>query len=102
MTLSYGGKDEIIQMVKNVVKSGIDISEINEQIVDQNMYLSGYKKPDFIIRTGGEQRISNFLLWHLAYSELYFIDKMWPDFEEIDFLLAIINYQLRKRRYGSI
>ena len=102
LTLSYGGKDVIIQMVKNVVKSGIDIGEINEQIVDQHMYLSGYKKPDFIIRTGGEQRISNFLLWHLAYSELYFTDKMWPDFDEIDFLLAIINYQLRKRRYGSI
>ena len=101
-TLSYGGKDEIIRMVKNVVDSGINSSEINEQIVDENMYLFGYKKPDFIIRTGGEQRISNFLLWHLAYSELYFTDKMWPDFDEIDFLLAIINYQLRKRRYGSI
>lgn len=101
-TLSYGGKDEIIRMVKNVVDSGINSSEINEQIVDKNMYLSGYKKPDFIIRTGGEQRISNFLLWHMAYSELYFTDKMWPDFDEIDFLLTIINYQLRKRRYGSI
>jgi undecaprenyl diphosphate synthase len=89
-------------MVKNVVSSGIDVSEINEQIVDQNMYLSGYVKPDFIIRTGGEQRISNFLLWHMAYSELYFTDKMWPDFDEIDFLLTIINYQLRNRRYGSI
>ena len=102
LTLSYGGKDEIIQMVKNVVDSGINSSEINEQIVDKNMYLSGYKKPDFIIRTGGEQRISNFLLWHIAYSELYFTDKMWPDFDETDFLLTIINYQLRKRRYGSI
>jgi undecaprenyl diphosphate synthase len=102
LTLSYGGKDEIIQMVKNVVDSGINSSEINEQIVDKNMYLSGYKKPDFIIRTGGEQRISNFLLWHMAYSELYFTDKMWPDFDETDFLLTIINYQLRKRRYGSI
>jgi undecaprenyl diphosphate synthase len=106
LTLSYGGKAEIVQMVKNistqVVNNNISVDEITEQTINKNMYLHGYPEPDLVIRTGGEQRISNFLLWYISYSELYFIDKMWPDFSETDFLLAIINYQLRKRRYGSI
>ncbi len=106
LTLSYSGREEIINMVKSVsqkvVDGAIKIDNIDENIVSQDMYLYGYPFPDLIIRTGGEQRISNFLLWYIAYSELYFIDKMWPDFDETDFLLAIINYQLRERRYGVI
>ncbi len=106
LTLSYSGREEIIRMVRLIseqVKSGLlNIEEINENVVNQNMYLNQYTHPDLIIRSGGEKRISNFLLWYIAYSELYFTDKMWPDLNKIDFLTAIADYQLRERRYGSI
>ena len=103
LCISYGGRQEIVDVVKkisNKVKNGeIDIDKINEETINQNLYYN-IPEPDLLIRTGGEQRLSNFLLWQLSYSELYFCEKMLPAFEEQDFLLALYFFQDKDRRYG--
>ncbi|MFQ6061440.1 MAG: undecaprenyl diphosphate synthase family protein, partial [Thermoplasmata archaeon] len=84
------------------VKSGrIDVDDIDEKLISSRLYTSGLPDPDLILRTSGEERISNFLLWQLAYSELCFVDVYWPGFRKIDFLRAIRSYQMRQRRYGK-
>lgn len=100
--MGYGGREEIVDAVRRIardVKKGkIDADKIDEKAISKNLYLKS--EPDLIIRTGGEHRTSNFLLWQSSYSELLFIEKMWPEFSKKDLALAISNYQQRERRFG--
>ncbi|BBE30649.1 isoprenyl transferase [Tepiditoga spiralis] len=100
MALNYGGRQEIINAANNAIKNGK--SEITEDDISLNLYLPDVPDPDLIIRTSGEIRLSNFLLWQSAYSELYFTKKLWPDFTENDYLEAIKEYTKRDRRFGGI
>ena len=106
LALSYSSKWELIEAVKSIaknVKSGkLDVDKIDESVVDEHLCTLGIPDPELLIRTSGEHRISNFLLWQIAYSELYFTDKLWPDFDRHDFEEAIIDYQGRERRFGKI
>ena len=103
LALSYSSKWEIIEAAKKIAlkfKNG-ELDLIDESVIDANLTTAGIPDPDLLIRTGGEQRISNFLLWQLAYSELYFTDTLWPDFREADLYEAILDYQNRERRFGK-
>ncbi|MEW6571272.1 MAG: isoprenyl transferase [Nitrospirota bacterium] len=102
LALSYSGRDEIIRAVKKILSSGIGPEEITEEVFSSYLDTAGLPSPDLIIRTSGETRISNFLLWQGAYSEFYFTDTLWPDFTKDEFLLAIQDYQQRERRFGAI
>jgi len=106
LALSYSSKWEITEAIKAIaknVKSGnLDVEEIDESTINQHLCTLGIPDPELLIRTSGEHRISNFLLWQIAYAELYFTDKLWPDFERADFETAIIDYQGRERRFGKI
>src|SRR4030043_526536 len=100
LAISYGGRPEIIQAIKNIIKKKIPINKINEEIINQNLWTVGLAYPDFIIRTGGEIRLSNFLTWQSAYSELYFTKKYWPEITEKDLDKALDEYNKRERRFG--
>ena len=104
--VNYGGRQEIVKVAKELAlksSSGeINPSEINEELFNSQLLTRGIKDPELLIRTSGEKRISNFLLWQLAYSEIYISDVLWPDFNEFEFLKAIIDYQSRNRRFGGI
>jgi tritrans,polycis-undecaprenyl-diphosphate synthase [geranylgeranyl-diphosphate specific] len=105
IAIAYGSRQEIIQAIKKVaekVKEGeLALDDITEKLVSSYMYTGSLPDPDLILRTSGEERVSNFLLWQLAYSELYFSDVYWPGFRLVDFLRAIRSYQQRKRRFGK-
>ena len=105
LAIAYGGRQEIIMAIKKIaqsVKDGdLNPEDINEKLFAKFLYTADIPDPDLILRTSGEERISNFLLWQLAYSELYFMDVYWPGFRKIDFLRAIREYQRRARRYGE-
>lgn len=105
IALAYGGREEIIRAIQHIaddVKRGnLKIADITEPTVSKHLYTNGLPDPDLILRTSGEERISNFLLWQLAYSELYFSDVYWPAFQKRDFLKAIQTCQQRKRRFGT-
>ncbi len=102
---AYGSRQEIIQAIKQIaqkVKDGqLEVDDIDERTFSNYLYTADFPDPDLILRTSGEERISNFLLWQLAYAELYFTDVYWPGFRKIDFLRAIRSYQLRQRRFGK-
>ncbi len=104
--VNYGGRQEIVKVAKEIAfKSStgeIKPSEVNEELFNSELLTRGIKDPEFLIRTSGEKRISNFLLWQLAYSEIYISDVLWPDFNEFEFLKAIIDYQSRNRRFGGL
>ncbi len=100
LAISYGGKPEIVQAVKNIIKKKVPVSEITEDLINKNLWTAGLPEPDLIIRTGGVQRLSNFLTWQSAYSELYFIKKYWPEFTEKDLDEALLDYSRRQRRFG--
>ena len=104
IALAYGGREEILQAIQKIAedvqKGEITPEEITEEKVSKYLYTRDLPDPDLILRTSGEERISNFLLWQLAYSELYFSDVYWPAFQKKDFLKAIYTYQQRKRRFG--
>lgn len=106
IALNYGSREEIVNSVKKICKNVCDgkcsIDDINSQMISDNLYTASQPDPDLIIRTSGEERISNFLLWQLAYSELWFTKKLWPDFSVNDLHTAILNYQNRNRRYGGV
>ena len=106
IALNYGSREEIVNSVKKIcekVQNGeCSADDINAQMISDNLYTASQPDPDLIIRTSGEERISNFLLWQLAYSELYFTKKLWPDFKVKDLHEAIIEYQNRNRRYGGV
>ena len=98
IALSYGGREEIVRATQKILKEGK--TKINEKTFSQYLDTQGLPDPDLLIRSSGEMRISNFLLWQCAYSEFYFTDTLWPDFNEEEFYKALHAYQLRKRRYG--
>ena len=105
IAFNYGGRDEIVRAVRKIsekVKNDeININEIDEDMVSNNLYTQGEPEPDLLIRPGGELRISNFLLWQLAYTEFLFVDKYWPDFSRKDLLEAIYTYEKRNRKFGG-
>lgn len=105
IALNYGGRDEIIRAVKKIAEQAQDnqikIDDINEKMISDNLYTAGQPDPDLVIRTSGEIRLSNFLSWQVAYSELLFIEKNWPDFTEQDLDDAIMEYQKRTRKFGA-
>jgi undecaprenyl diphosphate synthase len=106
LALSYGGRDEIIyaakKMMQDINGGKIKLNEIDQDMFGRYLQTSGLPDPDLLIRTSGEYRISNFLLWQMAYTELYFTDVLWPDFKKEDLLKAIASYQKRERRFGLI
>ena len=97
---SYGGRWEILETVNKLRSLGLN-KEVDEELFSLHTSLSGFSDPDLCIRTGGEKRISNFLLWHLAYTELFFTDILWPDFDEEEFDRALEDYSIRKRNFGD-
>ncbi len=105
LALSYGAREEIVNTIKNiskkVVNNDLTIEEIDEKIINNHLYTFNLPDVDLMIRTSGEQRISNFLLWQMAYAELYFTNILWPDFRKEHFYDAIIEYQNRERRFGK-
>ena len=104
--VNYGGRQEIVKVAKELAQKSfsgeIKASEVDEKLFNAELLTNGIKDPELLIRTSGEKRISNFLLWQLAYSEIYISDVFWPDFNESEFLKAIIDYQSRNRRFGGI
>jgi undecaprenyl diphosphate synthase len=106
LALSYGGRDEIVQMVRRIAKK-VDSGDMNPEsitmeVVSDHLYTQGIPDPDLLIRTSGEIRISNFLLWQIAYSEICISETLWPDFGEDEFLAIIKNFQGRERRFGKL
>ncbi|MDB9994940.1 isoprenyl transferase [Flavobacteriaceae bacterium] len=106
LAISYGSKQEIVNAtreVSNKVKNNIiSVKNIDENIINEHLYTRNLPNVDLLIRTGGEKRVSNFLLWQIAYAEMYFTDVLWPDFKKEDFLDALEDYQKRERRFGKI
>ncbi len=105
LALSYSSKEEIVNAVKNIskkiVNNQLSVEEIDENIINNHLYTRNLPNVDLVIRTSGEKRISNFLLWQIAYAELYFTKVFWPDFNKEEFYKAIIDYQQRERRFGK-
>ena len=97
---NYGGRWDIVQAVKKLMAAGVAAEAVNEAALAQQLSMAEVPEPDLFIRTGGEQRISNFLLWQLAYTELYFTDALWPDFDAAALEAAIASYRSRERRFG--
>jgi undecaprenyl diphosphate synthase len=106
LALNYGGRQEIVQAVRNIVADvnagKLAAKNIDENVFSQYLYTADLPDPDLLIRTSGEMRISNFLPWQLAYSEIYVTDVLWPDFRKKDLMLALLDYQRRERRFGGI
>ncbi len=102
LALSYSGKNEIIRAVKKVIGLGTKTEDVTEEYFDSLLDTTGIPSPDLIIRTSGEKRISNFLLWQAAYSEFHFTDTLWPDFTREEFFVALHDYQSRERRFGTV
>lgn len=101
IALNYGGRRELLSALKGLIKDGVDVDKISEETVDRHLYTNGQADPDLVIRTGGRIRLSNFLLWQTAYSELYFTKKLWPDFGAQDLKKAVEWYQSQKRNFGK-
>lgn len=101
IALNYGSKRELIAAIKDIVKKGVDIDKINEEIIERHLYTNGQPDPELVIRTGGRSRISNFLLWQTAYSEFYFTKTLWPDFDSKELKKAVFWYQEQKRNFGK-
>ena len=106
LALNYSGREEIIEAVRTlsrlVKENGLQPNQINEQLFSQHLYTKSLPDPDLLIRTSGEMRLSNFLLWQTSYTELYITEVLWPDFNEEDFFRAIQDYQSRERRFGQL
>ena|SRR3989344_6461823 len=101
LAVSYGGKWDILNAVKEIIKENVPLEKINEDLMEKHLSTVGQPAPDLIIRAGGQMRLSNFVLWQAAYSELYFSEKMWPDFSEEDLEKALLEFDSRQRRYGK-
>lgn len=101
IALNYGSRDEIVNAVKSIVSANVRLEDINEKLISDNLYTKNIPDPDILIRTGGEKRISNYLLWQIAYSEIIVINEFWPDFDEILLNKCINEYRGRQRRYGK-
>jgi len=102
IAFNYGGRAELVDAVRRIVESGLPADKITEKVIARNLYNPEMPDPDLMIRTSGEYRISNFLLWELAYSELVFSDVLWPDFRREHLYAAIKEYQDRDRRFGGV
>lgn len=106
LALSYGGREELIRATKqigqSIEKGDLKVEDIDAETIQKNLYTYNLPDVDFVIRTSGEERISNFLLWQIAYAELYFTETLWPDFRREDLYKALLNFQNRERRFGKI
>lgn len=100
IALNYGGKRELLEAFKDMIKDGVNVARVSEQTVNRYLYTNGQPDPELVIRTGGRSRLSNFLIWQTAYSEIYFTKKYWPDFSPADLRKAIEWYQDQKRNFG--
>ena len=101
VAINYGARDEIIHAIKNIIKDGKKEDEITQELVSNYLYTKNIPDPDLLIRTSGEKRISNYLLWQIAYSEIYVTDTYWPEFDKEKLAQAIIEFGLRQRRWGK-
>jgi undecaprenyl diphosphate synthase len=101
IAFDYGGRAELVEATRRLVESGIDPREIDENLIAANLHAPELPDPDLLVRTSGELRISNFMLWQLAYAELVFVDKLWPDFDERDLRAVLAEYAQRRRRFGG-
>ena len=102
IALSYGGRAEIVDAARRAIREGVSAESLDESTFGSLLYTAGQPDPDLLIRTSGEMRVSNFLLWQIAYAEIWVTDALWPDFRARHLLEAIIDYQKRDRRYGAI
>ena len=102
IAINYGGQNDIVRAVNKCLSSQRDKDRLTEQDIHKHLDTASLPYPDLLIRTGGEKRLSNFMLWELAYTELYFTDVLWPDFDENTLNQALNEYELRERRYGNI
>jgi undecaprenyl diphosphate synthase len=106
LALSYGGRAEILQMVQQIAQSvqngHIDPSAITPELISDNLYTQGMQDPDLLIRTGGDMRVSNFLLWQIAYAEIFVTNTLWPDFSREEFMTILRDYGMRERRFGTV
>jgi len=102
MAFNYGGRAEIIDAVRALVAEGVKADKIDEKAIAKHLYHPDMPDPDLVVRTSGEHRISNYLLWEIAYSELVFPDVLWPDFRRADLYEAVLEFQRRERRYGGL
>ena len=102
IAFNYGGRAELVDAVKAIIRSGIEETKVNENRISKYLYDQEMPEPDLILRTSGEKRLSNFLLWQSAYSELLFLEDLWPDFTRKTFHQAVKEYQNRSRRFGEL
>ena len=102
VAFNYGGRDEILHAVRRIVQEGVDSSAIDEELFSRYLYTAGQPDPDMIIRTGGDWRLSNFLIWQAAYAEYYSTPVFWPDFDEDELYEALLSYGKRERRFGLV
>ena len=101
IAFNYGSRDEIVNAVKKIVQKNISSDEITEELISENLYTAKIPDPDLLIRTGGEKRISNYLLWQIAYSEVIVVPEFWPEFDKKSFVDCILEFKDRKRRFGK-
>ena len=99
---NYGAKSELVNAFKNIIKNKNKVNKINEDLINNNLYTKNIPDPDILIRTGGEKRLSNFLLWQLSYAELFFVNKNWPDFNFLDLKKIINTFRVTKRKFGGL
>jgi undecaprenyl diphosphate synthase len=102
IAFNYGGRDEIVQAIKHIIDDGISAEQITEALVSSYLYTAGQPDPDLVVRTSGEVRVSNFLIWQSAYAEWYFTPKYWPDFDKDELYKAIVHFGERERRFGLV
>jgi undecaprenyl diphosphate synthase len=102
LALSYGGRAEIVDACRELIRDGVRPEDLDEETFARRLYTGGQPDPDLVVRTGGEMRVSNFLLWQIAYAELVMTDALWPDFRKRDYFSALLEFQRRERRFGGL
>lgn len=102
LAINYGGRAELVDAARSLLRSGVAAEDVTEDALESHLYTAGTPDPDLLIRTAGEQRISNFLLWQIAYAEIHVTNVLWPDFSDGDLLKAVLDYQKRTRRFGGV
>ncbi len=102
IAFNYGGRDEIVWAIQNMIRDGVTPEEVTDQLVGKYLFTAGVPDPDLVIRTSGELRVSNFLIWQAAYSELYIMPTLWPDFDREEYIRAVESFAHRDRRYGKV
>jgi len=102
LAINYGGRDEIVRGIKKILAECVSVDSVTEELVSKSLDISSLPPVDLMIRTGGEERLSNFLLWQCAYAEFIFTDTLWPDYNDIEFFEDILKYQQRNRRFGAV